>query len=115
MASRNGSGPEVADRQIHDYDQLVDEYRSAHPPHEFRIGDKRFTVPMPFDWPDELYELQAEAEANPSASMLMRLTRAFLGDQYDDYRAAGGTIGHFNTVVFPAVSAGSSVGESSAS
>lgn len=105
----------VQDRKVHDYDQLVSEHRKAHPPQEFRVGDKRFTVPAPFDWPDELIELQVEVEEKPSPSSVLRFTKAFLGDQYDAYRAAGGTIGHFNSVILPALLEGDDPGESSAS
>jgi hypothetical protein len=117
MSAKGNGDLSVVNRKVLDYDQLVDEYRSSHndrPDIIVTLGTVEFVIPSPVDWSDELVEMQFAAQNNPGATNPVAMAKAFLGDQYDRFKDAGGTAMHFNLVLLPAA-LGASVGESSAS
>lgn len=120
--STNGTvdAPVVEAQVVHDFDALLDEVRAGDEAPaliKFTVQkgtakEQDFTIPSPLDWPDEVLRLQQAAAMENTAAMVS-LAEELLGDQYSEFRAAGGSALRLWRVLPKML--GLSVGESSAS
>jgi hypothetical protein len=76
--------------KVYDLAEVIAEAREEHPPITIRVADQVFSVDAPQLWSDEAINPNVGPEET---------ARAVLGDQFDAFRAAGGTVSGFSLVL----------------